>query len=477
MLLRIHKSVLLLLLPVLCGCFGSFNPPRAVTASDIALPEGYRIEPVVTGLAFPTGIAFDDNGRVYITESGVIHGETRTAPRLLRMEPGGKTTVIATGDENRPWSGVAYYKGAFYVTENGEFEGGSILRITPDGAITRLAGNLPALGDHHTSGPVLGPDEWMYFGQGTATNSGVVGEDNLNAGWLRRYPDYHDIPCRDIRLNGYNFETKDFPAPYWRGKIITGAFSPFGAVTKKGQIIKGEIPCSGAVLRINPGGGALELVAWGFRNPRGFAFSPDGRLFVTDRMYDKRGSRPVSGTGDILWDVKEGTWYGWPDFHGNRPLNGEPGYRPRGGPSPEFLLAQHPNIPPKPTAVFAVHSSPEGLDFSRKEAFGFVGQAFVAQAGKAFSQAGCRVVRVDTASGDIEEFAANKGKPRPGAGGMEHPVAVRFDPPGSALYVVDAGFVPQGARAAGAQEGTGVLWRITRTLQKLQTTDSSKTAR
>src|SRR3712207_7718684 len=51
-----------------------------------------------------------------------------------------------------------------------------------------------------------------------------------------------------------------------------------------------------------------------FRSPFGLAFTPDGHLFVTDNSYDERGSRQVFGTGDLLWAVTPGTWYGWPDF-------------------------------------------------------------------------------------------------------------------------------------------------------------------
>ena len=58
----------------------------------------------------------------------------------------------------------------------------------------------------------------------------------------------------------------------------------------------------------------MKLVAWGFRNPFGLAFAPNGKLYVTDNGYDDRGSRPVWGTGDPMFEVHTGTWYGWPDF-------------------------------------------------------------------------------------------------------------------------------------------------------------------
>jgi hypothetical protein len=39
------------------------------------------------------------------------------------------------------------------------------------------------------------------------------------------------------------------------------------------------------------------------------------------------------------------------------------------------ILARQPNAPPKPVATFAVHSSSDGFDFSRNDAFGFKGEA------------------------------------------------------------------------------------------------------
>lgn len=92
---------------------------------------------------------------------------------------------------------------------------------------------------------------------------------------------------------------------------------------------------------------------------------------------------------------------------------------------------------------------------------------------------GFKVVCVDVHTGVIEEFAVNKGKEngpasKIGGGGLERPVAARFDPTGSSLYVVDFGVMTfgQGGKVrepwtkpqatAEPRKGTGVLWRISR---------------
>ena len=47
-------------------------------------------------------------------------------------------------------------------------------------------------------------------------------------------------------------------------------------------------------------------------------------------------------------------------------------------------------------------------------------------------------------------------------GGLERPIAVRFSPDGTSLYVVDFGVMTVGERGPQPKPETGVLWRITR---------------
>lgn len=444
---------------------------RSVQPRDVALPPGYRIEAVATGLNMPSGVAFGPTGQVFVVESGYAYGETFDVPRVLALGPEGERKIIATG-ANPPWTGVAFQQGDLYVAEGGAKQPGRILRVSLAGEISVLIDQLPTRGDHHTNGPLFGPDGKLYFAQGTMTNSGVVGVDNFQYGWLSRSRQLHDIACQDLTLSGVNYTSAD-PLAGKDARAVTGAFVPFGTETKAGQQIKGSVPCSGAVLRMAPGGGEVELVAWGFRNPFGMAFAPDGQLFVTDNMYDERGSRPVYGAGDYLWQVKSGSWYGWPDYAGGRPLAQERFAAP-GGEKLAPLLAEAPGVPSKPAAELGVHSSSSGFDFSRNAAFGHVGEAFVAQfgdmaptVGKVLAPVGFKVVRVDRASGVVHDFATNRKEAGPASaqdgGGLERPIAARFDPSGEALYVVDFGVLAMSERGPSVRKSSGVLWRITRT--------------
>jgi glucose/arabinose dehydrogenase len=441
------------------------------TPDAVALPAGYQIELVATGLTFPVGAAVDDNGRVYVVESGYAYGEDFTEPRLLRLEADGRAVTVASGGKGGPWTGVTFHQGNFFVADGNVLEGGRLLRISMEGRIDVLVSGMPSFGDHHTNGPAAGPDGWIYFSQGTATNSGVVGEDSYKFGWLKRRPNFHDVPGQDVTVSGESFETDDVLHPGSGRKVRTGPFLPFGTPAQAGQVIKGSIKASGAVLRIRPEGGEPELLAWGFRNPFGLAFAADGTLFVTDNGYDDRGSRPVWGAPDLLWRVQRGMWYGWPDFVGGEPV-ADPAFRPPGKSQPKPLLAKPPSAPPRPVAKFPVHSSADGIEFARSANFGYAGEAFVAifgdeapTTGKMLSSIGGKVVRVNVNNGVITDFAVNRApKEGPGTkvgvGGFERPVAVRFDRTGDILYVVDFGVMRHDAKGAHPERQTGTIWRI-----------------
>ena len=444
---------------------------REIDPEDVLLPEGYKAEVMATGLTFPTAMTFDETGTAYVIESGYSYGEVFLEPRLLRIEPDGTFTSIYEGGKNGPWNGVTYSDGYFYIAEGGQLEGGKILKVSKDGEAQVLVDDLPSLGDHHTNGPVI-KDGYVYFGQGTATNSAIVGLDNAEFGWLYRYEDFHDIPCKDIRVNALNNKTKNVLTEDPDDTAITGPYSPYGDPVEPNQLIKGQIPCNGAVMRVPVEGGDLELVAWGFRNPYGMAVDPKGEIYVTQNAYDVRGSRPVWGTGDLLWKLKKGQWYGWPDYNGHHLITGR---EVPGKPDPEAVMVSHPGTPPEPVATFGVHSSSNGISFSTNPDFGFKGQAFVAQfgdmapgVGKVLTPVGYKVVRVDVKTGIVEDFAVNKIVENGPAswletGGLERPISVEFSPDGEALYIVDFGILMMSEKGdANPMKKTGVIWKISK---------------
>ena len=474
--------ITIFILAFLAGCAGIDNPrgggqinykpgERKVDPADVLVPDGYRVEVVATGLTFPTAVVENDEGQLFVIEAGYAYGEVFLPPRLYRIDNDGTTTLIVEGARNGPWTGITYDSGNFYLAEGGQMEGGKILRISEEGAVDTLVENLPSVGDHHTNGPAI-KDNNIYFGQGTATNSAVVGPDNAAFGWLYRKPEFHDIPCKDIVLKGINYTSANPLTDAPKDSVTTGAYVAFGESTRQGQVIKGEVPCNGAIMRIPIEGGEPELVAWGLRNPYGMAFSPSGELFITENSYDVRGSRPVWGTGDVLWKIEEDTWYGWPDHNAGHEISHME--VPDKG-APKLLLEEFPNSPPHPVATLGVHSSSNGMDIAGSSKFGFEGEVFVAQfgdmapnVGKVMRPVGYKVVRVNPKNGVVDNFAINKGRGNGPAtflktAGLERPVSVQFNREGDALYIVDFGILTVSKKeGAKPRQGTGVVWKITK---------------
>jgi glucose/arabinose dehydrogenase len=443
--------------------------PRDHNPSDILLPSGYAAEVVATGLNTPVACCFDDAGACYVIEGGHKVG---WAPRIIKVDTStGRQEVFFTWPDER-WNrtgavtGATWHDGALYVCNTD-----TVSRIDANGQIQDIVTGLPGRGDHQVNQPTFGPDGLLYFAVGTATNSGVVGPDNAAYEWLPDHPTEHDVPARDVTLAGTNFQSHDVLGDQTK-TVRTGAFVPYGTETAPGQVIRGKTK-STALLRCNPDGSNLEVVAWGLRNPYGIDFHPDGRLFVTEHGMDDR-NRHVIGDYDDFYEIVDGAWYGWPDFASGIRLD-DPRWG-EGGRGREPVLATHPDPdPPKPFVTFAPHAAANGFAFSRSPKFGFHGDAFVALFGdlapvttaRLTTPVGYKVVRVDMKNRIVVDFAVNKiegpASKLPHSG-FERPSDCEFGPDG-ALYVTDWGEIDIAPEAGGVrmQAGTGTLWRIRRT--------------
>lgn len=171
-------------------------------ASAAQVPPGYRVEMVMSDLTYPTSIEFDDDGAMYVAEAGYIYGDDVAQARIMRRTSNGATETIADG-LNGPITDLLWYDKRLYISHRGKI---SVLEA--DG-VRDLVTGLPSLGDHHNNQLAAGPDGKLYFGQGTATNSGVVGIDNFKMGWLSKYPEVCDFPAKDVRVSDQPFETPD----------------------------------------------------------------------------------------------------------------------------------------------------------------------------------------------------------------------------------------------------------------------------
>jgi glucose/arabinose dehydrogenase len=443
---------------------------RGYNPHDILLPGGYCAKVVVTGFNAPVHCCFDRQGFCYVSEAG---HKINSKPRILKVDvaTGTKEVYFELPDER--WiktgalTGCCWHGDHLYFTNTD-----TVSRIGPGGTIEDIVTGLPGLGDHQTNYPVSGPDGKIYFGQGSATNTGVVGADNFAYEWLPQYPQFHDVPAQDLTLAGRNYEYRNVLGDMTQ-TVRSGAYVPFGTETSAGQVITGDTKCSGSILRCDPASGSVEVVAWGLRNPYGVAFHPDGRLFATEHGIDERSGRYIVGDLEDFYEITEGAWYGWPDFASGIRLD-DPAWGD-GGQGREPVLAIHPDPdPPKPFVTFPPHAAPNGVDFCRDPKFGFEGDAFVALFGdlapvttRAATPRGFKVVRVDMRAGRVEDFAVNRiagPASKLPHDGFERPSHCQFGPDG-ALYVVDWGEIEIAPEAGGVrmQQGTGSLWRIRRT--------------
>jgi glucose/arabinose dehydrogenase len=419
-----------------------------MAASDEQNPgQHLTFEALVADLNFPTGLTFDDEGALYVSESGLPFGGAPHGGRVWRIEEGHRELLL---DGLRPpVNGVTHHQGALYVTEAGHPS--RILRLDlASGRSETVLEGLPGPGNYQTNMVAFGPDEKLYFSQGAMTNTGVIGLDAYDLGWLKLLPHARDVPGLEIVLRHAEFATDD-PREGGTGHSVSGPFADFGTAHPEGTRVPAQLPCSSAVMRCDPDGRNLELVAWGLRNAFGLLFLRDGRLLATDQGADDRGSRPVGNVPELLYEVREGRWYGWPDFVGGVPIC-DPRFAPEDGEAPEFVLANHEELPEpqRPLAEFTTHVAATKLDEAPD---GRIAIAMFGDEVPMTAPSGPRVGR-NLAIVDPDGWEATF-LPTPA---LHRPLDVRFGPDGR-LYVLDFGHFEPARGSMRATPGSGSVQR------------------
>jgi glucose/arabinose dehydrogenase len=447
---------------------GTTSGNNAPSTDIFNLTTGYTIEPVVWNLTAPDSLAFDKDGNMYIGEAGYPLTRLPEVPKILKVTPNGNISVFVDKGLNSPIVDVVYYnETTLYVSHNHKV---SVVNLT-NGTVKDVIVGLPTNVNHQNNQIAFSSDgKRLYVGIGSATNSGVVGEDDAMIGWLPNEPNVHDVPGNNIILTGQNFVSNNPLTAEPNDTATTGAFVPFNTTTIPGQMIQGNIKCNGCIISANLDGTDLKVVGWGFRNPTGLAFNEEGKLFAVSHGADQRGNRPIANDNDKLYDVKlnETAFYGWPDFFGNaEPVTDPKFISPRGGDKPlQFLMQNHPTVE-KPFALFEpLHASGIQLAFAN-ESFGFPGEAFVGQMGTDAPISrplpppgeiiGQNIVHVNIDNKTITDFLTLKNTTT-----SFRPTDVVFGQNGNALYVVDWGNLSFSENPPTTPK-TGVVWKITQT--------------
>jgi glucose/arabinose dehydrogenase len=502
-------------------------PPEERQPIDRALveyPAGFELHRYLAGLTAPSAIAFDkQRNALLVAESGADGNEPRIIGFNLEdgtsfpVYPKGRRLPFGLGGWKfalyAPIGGMSVRDGKIYVSHRDKNDLGVITALDYDGGHTTIVAGLPAQGDYGVTDVTVAPDGRIWFGVGSATNSGVVGLDNWAAGWVRDHPNVADRPYTDVVFTGYRMDTPNPMAAPLFGigeKATTGPFQPFGVSNR--SRIHGETSQTednkpnAAIYSVAPTGGIatdLRVEAHGIRLPRGLAFNEFGRAHVTNDGMELRGTRPVMDDPDALLRIPLSAagavpWFGWPDFTANlRPVTDEAFQPPpeliRGTGYPDrigFLIDHRQSNKPfglrDPTedrdrnlvVAFPSLSGAAKLDFvpSSNEAFSrdFPGQAIVALNGdrapfatsgrKLVGPVGYKVVRVDADSRQVFDFVRNTQR-RPGSqlNGdprlLERPIDAKFGPDGM-LYILDYGQMEVRDGRERVRPRTGQIFRL-----------------
>jgi glucose/arabinose dehydrogenase len=460
-------------------------------APEISVPEGFRAVRVVAGLNYPSSMTWDSTGRLYVLESHMVPVPL-LGPRILRVGHDGKLEELKLEGAGAPTGaaaiGLEFHDGWLYLSHEEKDGTWGISRLRPEGGkVEAVLRGLPGNGDHNVNYLAFDGRGDLYFGIGSATNSGVVSShDPVNHKWLEKRPQVRDVPCRDLVLRGQTFSDDDALTQATDDRAVTGAFGAYGQAAA--NRVRGERLCMSAVYRLKAGAHDPEVMAWGFRNPVALAFAPDGTLLIGMHGADVRSTRPVLDDPDAIYRLREGAWYGWPDYSAALVPITDPRYRspkqyfPQGQDALEFVIdhaASRLQAPDPALLVTATdpHAAlggmtvvPAGGTFAA-----WSGQLLISEMGdfrpttdpvKPDEHAGFQVEAVDLESGRRTVFARNRGDgPALPASrldledGLERPVDVKVGPDGL-VYILDFGVFEPTQKAAEVLPKTGKVFRI-----------------
>lgn len=505
----------ILLILVGTGCTGTprvvpLAQQKPIDRSLVEIPAGTVLLLEVDGLTTPTSICFDNEegehkGTILIAEGGLGGTPVRILAikpdrTLLQIYPQGQSIplpFLRRGFQMYgPIGGMCVVGGRIAISHRDANGMGVLTSFGYDGSHKTIVADLPAQGDYSVTDVALNPvNGRLYFGVGAATNSGVVGLDNWQIGWVGDHPQFHDTSYVALKLLGYRFDTKNPRAGLFGGAdiAVTAPFQAFNSSTQTRIMPALNGKPSAAIYSISPSGGDLRVEAHGVRLPRGLVFNEYGGLFFTNNGMEMRGTRPVKDDPDTLMRLAPGTpWYGWPDFSADLYPIGESRFQPpmelvikTGYPELAALIDHRESKLDTPDnfqkqllyGTFESQSGAAKLDIiPGVGAFKSMrGDAIVALAGdrapfatsgqKLIGSTGYKIERVDI---DVKrqraDFVRNtSGKPASWSGrgtlALERPCDVKFAPDGS-LYILDMGVMRVENGKEKVSAGTGRLFKL-----------------
>ena len=490
-----------------------------IDRSDAEFPTGLELRVVATNFTAATALATDDAGFIYVADEGVRGKEVR----ITRVDPStgsevevypARRAIVSWFDKRPrlygPIGGMAFRDGELFASARDATDAGVVVafdlsewptELTSRPPMRTVVGQLPAQGDHGVTAlafhPVTGR---LFFGVGSATNSGVVGLDNWEMGWVGIHRGFHDQPLLNLKINGFRFDTEDPTAGFLNPeKVNTAPFNAFGQSTQRIPAEANGKPTA-AIYSVDPRGGDLRVEAHGIRMAAGLAFNDFANLYASNQGMELRGTRPVKDDPDAILRIftvsgsDVAAWYGWPDYSADlRPITSPSLQPPRqllartgyaelsslidttanvGRESPRALTP--PDRATLLAATFPALSGASGMAFVPRGAAGFedlAGQLVVALRGDRapFATSGLPlrepqgryVAIVDPDRGTTNPFVLNTvpaGK-QAAEDPLKRPVAVAFGRDG-AMWILDGGTMRMRGGEERHRPGTGQLLRL-----------------
>jgi hypothetical protein len=301
--------------------------PVSARAHAVTLP---KVTVVATGLNNPRGLAFSENGALYVAEGGkggsasTVGQCTQVVPpvgpytggftaSISRISRRGTTTVVASGLPSSQYSPVtrSLVSGVADVAFGREdklfalisgagcshgLKGtfNEIVRVHRDGSVTTVANLSAFLQAHPVANPPDDPKTGDFEPDGTWYSFVTAGDD-----FYAVEPNHQELD--KITGDGHVRRVIDFSKTFpgntdWRGptamtsrggSLYIGTLTPFPVKAGAAQVFK-----------VNPRTGQFSVFASGLSTVLGLAFGEDGALYVLETSVQNGG--PAPNTGEVV---------------------------------------------------------------------------------------------------------------------------------------------------------------------------------